>query len=156
MGELLAAYSGIGGGPATPSPPHVRPAPKPLPQPQPAGDGVVRCGGGRRPDALCRLTLKRVFGARACFRAYLRSDERIARRITIGEGACLFLMTRGPGGMQLLGVGESSDAYHISAPDPEGRGAESAMRAALQDAGLEPEAVAYINLSRHPARCKTI
>ena len=46
----------------------------------------------------------------------------------------------------MLGVGESSDAYHISAPDPEGKGAESAMRAALDDAGLGVEAICYINM----------
>jgi hypothetical protein len=46
----------------------------------------------------------------------------------------------------LLGVGESSDAHHISAPDPEGRGAEAAMRHALQEAGLQAGAVHYINL----------
>jgi 3-oxoacyl-[acyl-carrier-protein] synthase-1 len=43
-------------------------------------------------------------------------------------------------------VGETSDAHHISAPEPEGRGAEAAMRAALADAGLAPSAIGYINL----------
>ena len=46
----------------------------------------------------------------------------------------------------LAGVGESSDAFHPTAPDPEGRGAEAAMRAALADAGLAPSDVAYLNL----------
>ena len=43
-------------------------------------------------------------------------------------------------------MGESSDAYHISAPDPEGLGAEAAMRQALADAGLDPDRVDYLNL----------
>jgi 3-oxoacyl-[acyl-carrier-protein] synthase-1 len=43
-------------------------------------------------------------------------------------------------------VGESSEAHHISAPDPEGRGAEAAMRGALSDAGLAPAEIAYLNL----------
>jgi 3-oxoacyl-[acyl-carrier-protein] synthase-1 len=47
----------------------------------------------------------------------------------------------------LLGVGESSDAYHISSPDPTGRGAEAALRRALAEAGLEPGQVeGYLNL----------
>jgi 3-oxoacyl-[acyl-carrier-protein] synthase-1 len=66
--------------------------------------------------------------------------------INIGEGAALFLLRREPAAIALLGVGESSDAHHISAPDPEGRGAEAAMRLGLRDAdlaGLEP---GYLNL----------
>ena len=46
----------------------------------------------------------------------------------------------------LAGVGESSDAFHPTAPDPEGRGAEAAMRAALADAGLAPSDIGYLNL----------
>ena len=66
--------------------------------------------------------------------------------ISLGEGAAVFVMRRADSGLALLGVGESSDAYHLTAPDPEGRGAEAAMRAALADAGLTPEAVDYVNL----------
>jgi len=46
----------------------------------------------------------------------------------------------------LLGVGESSDAYHMSAPHPEGLGAKLAMQAALSAASLEPGGIDYINL----------
>ena len=46
----------------------------------------------------------------------------------------------------LLGYGESSDAYHMSAPHPEGKGAILAMEAALARAGLAPEDIDYINL----------
>jgi 3-oxoacyl-[acyl-carrier-protein] synthase-1 len=66
--------------------------------------------------------------------------------LTLGEGAALFLLTREPGGIQLLGVGESSDAHHMSAPDPGGRGAEACMRGALEDARARPEEIAYLNL----------
>ena len=71
------------------------------------------------------------------------------RGINIGEAATLFVMTREPlddHRIALLGVGESSDAHHISAPEPSGRGAEAAMRGALADAGLPPEAIGYLNL----------
>jgi 3-oxoacyl-[acyl-carrier-protein] synthase-1 len=65
--------------------------------------------------------------------------------LTLGEGSALFLVTRDPGGVQLLGVGESTEAHHMSAPDPEGRGAEQAMLRALDDAALEPHQIAYLN-----------
>jgi len=52
----------------------------------------------------------------------------------------------GAAAVRLCGVGESSDGYHISAPDPSGRGAETAIRAALAQAGALPEAVGYVNL----------
>ena len=46
----------------------------------------------------------------------------------------------------MLGIGESSDAYHLTAPHPDGNGAESSMRAALFDAGLTPSDIVYVNL----------
>ncbi|HDI4958962.1 TPA: beta-ketoacyl-[acyl-carrier-protein] synthase family protein [Salmonella enterica] len=66
--------------------------------------------------------------------------------ITIGEGAALMLLTREPQSIELLGVGESSDAYHISAPHPQGEGAIRAIGQALNDAGITPDQVGYINL----------
>jgi 3-oxoacyl-[acyl-carrier-protein] synthase-1 len=69
--------------------------------------------------------------------------------LSLGEGAAFFIMRRakdGGEGVALLGVGESSDAYHPTAPDPEGRGAEAAMRAALDDAWLSPKDIDYVNL----------
>lgn len=66
--------------------------------------------------------------------------------ITIGEGAALMLLTREPQPIALLGAGESSDAYHISAPHPEGEGAIRAIRQAMVDAALTPDQIGYINL----------
>jgi 3-oxoacyl-[acyl-carrier-protein] synthase-1 len=71
--------------------------------------------------------------------------------ISIGEAAAFALLVRPPeklpeGSILLLGVGESSDAHHMSAPHPEGLGAQKAMRSALQTAQLKPQQIDYINL----------
>lgn len=66
--------------------------------------------------------------------------------ISIGEGAALMLLTREPQPLAVLGVGESSDAWHMSAPHPEGEGALRAMEMALRHASLSAQDVGYINL----------
>ena len=66
--------------------------------------------------------------------------------ITIGEGAAFMLLEReGDAAAYLLAVGESGDAHHMAHPHPEGRGAEQAMRQALEHAGVEPKQVGYVN-----------
>ncbi|WP_340615935.1 beta-ketoacyl-[acyl-carrier-protein] synthase family protein [Xenorhabdus entomophaga] len=66
--------------------------------------------------------------------------------ITIGEASTLLLLTREPQPIALLGAGESSDAWHMSAPHPEGKGAIEAINMALDSAGLSPAEIGYINL----------
>ncbi|MCU5775360.1 beta-ketoacyl-[acyl-carrier-protein] synthase family protein [Erwiniaceae bacterium BAC15a-03b] len=66
--------------------------------------------------------------------------------ISIGEGAALMLLTREAQPVALLGVGESSDAWHMSAPHPQGEGALRAITMALNSAGLQPQDIGYINL----------
>ncbi|HSV34492.1 MAG TPA: beta-ketoacyl-ACP synthase [Ramlibacter sp.] len=68
------------------------------------------------------------------------------RGINIGEGAALFVMSREPGPVRLAGWGETSDAHHMSAPDPSGRGAIDAMRQALARAGIAANTIDYVNL----------
>ena len=107
---------------------------------------VVLCGGV---DSLCTLTLNGFAALEAV------ADERCnpfsvnRRGINIGEGAALFLMSKQASSAQpfaLLGAGASSDAHHISAPEPSGRGAVNAMRQALQRAGLQASQIGYLNL----------
>jgi 3-oxoacyl-[acyl-carrier-protein] synthase-1 len=71
--------------------------------------------------------------------------------ISIGEGASFVLLERpqdyrGGDAVALLGFGESSDAYHMSSPHPEGRGARLAMERALAASGLAAADIDYINL----------
>src|SRR4029434_2436893 len=66
--------------------------------------------------------------------------------INIGEGSGYLLLDRyATSPVYLAGVGESSDGYHLSSPDPEGRGARSAMQRALAQAGISPQHIDYIN-----------
>lgn len=110
-------------------------------------DAVV-CGGA---DSLCDFTVAGFASLEAVSDA--RCNPLSANRcgINIGEAGALFLMTRernvgaGPA-VRLAGWGETSDAHHISAPEPSGRGAEAAMRAALAMAGLTPADIGYLNL----------
>jgi 3-oxoacyl-[acyl-carrier-protein] synthase-1 len=97
-------------------------------------------------DTLCLLTLSGFISLEAMSSGICNPMSRNRDGINIGEGAALFLLTREHGGIALLGVGESSDAHHITAPEPTGRGAESAMRKALADAKLLPQDIAYVNL----------
>ncbi|MBR1920842.1 MAG: hypothetical protein IJ829_02420 [Kiritimatiellae bacterium] len=106
---------------------------------------VVVTGGV---DGRCRFAMNgfHALGALSAGRCRPLAPDRDG--INLGEGVALFALTReeGEGGVFLAGVGESSDAYHATAPDPEGRGAERSMRLALADAGFASADVDYVNL----------
>ena len=97
-------------------------------------------------DSLCELTTNGFDALESMAPNICNPFSANRNGINIGEGAALFLMSRDPAPVSLLGVGESSDAYHMSAPEPAGKGAEIAIRAALADAGLAPGQITYINL----------
>jgi len=104
---------------------------------------AVLTGGA---DTLCGLTVNGFAALESTALDLCNPLSRNRRGINLGEGVALMLVSREPATVEILGCGESSDAHHISAPDPSGRGAETAMRAALAEAGLAAEAVDYLNL----------
>lgn len=97
-------------------------------------------------DTLCRMTLNGFAALHALSRDRCNPFSVNRDGITIGEGAAAFLLSAETGPVQLLGIGETSDAHHPAAPDPEGGGARLAMREALDDAGLAAVDIDYVNL----------
>jgi 3-oxoacyl-[acyl-carrier-protein] synthase I len=97
-------------------------------------------------DTLCQLTVAGFSSLEAMTPGLCNPFSRNRDGISIGEGAAAFLLTEDEAPVQLLGVGECSDAYHVSAPQPDGKGALQAMCLALEDASLSAEEIAYINL----------
>lgn len=107
-------------------------------------------------DSLCFTTLFGFSSLELVSRHPCRPGDVERDGISIGEGAGFALLEKPEASaptIALLGYGESSDAYHMSTPHPEGLGAELAMRAALTRAGLPPDAIDYINL--HGTASKT-
>ncbi len=105
-------------------------------------DAVI-CGGV---DTLSPLTLNGFGTLESLSRG--RCNPMSANRdgIHIGEAGALFLLTREPSAFRLAGWGESADAYHMSAPDPSGAGAELALRAALANAGFVAGDIGFVHL----------
>ncbi|EFQ65660.1 MULTISPECIES: beta-ketoacyl-[acyl-carrier-protein] synthase family protein [Pseudomonas] len=105
-------------------------------------DAVI-CGGV---DSLCKLTLNGFTALDAVSNTRCNPFSANRDGINIGEAAVLFLMSREPAPVALLGGGASCDAHHISAPEPTGKGALQAMRKALACANRVPGQIGYLNL----------
>lgn len=97
-------------------------------------------------DTLCAFTIAGFSALESVSTSICNPLSANRNGINIGEGAALFLMSREPATVALCGWGESSDGYHMSAPDPAGGGARLAMTQALQRAAVRPEDIDYINL----------
>lgn len=105
-------------------------------------------------DGRCRFAMNGFHALNALSQGRCRPLAEDRDGICLGEGVALFTMERtGLAGICgdartvfFSGAGESSDAYHATAPEPNGLGAEMAMRAALADAGRSAEEVDYLNL----------
>lgn len=101
-------------------------------------------------DSLCQSVLYGFNSLELVSAEQCRPFDRDRSGINIGEAAGYALLTREDlapdAGLQLAGYGESSDAYHMSHPHPEGKGAIYSMSRALERAATPPEEVGYINL----------
>ncbi|HTD12891.1 MAG TPA: beta-ketoacyl-[acyl-carrier-protein] synthase family protein [Steroidobacteraceae bacterium] len=99
-------------------------------------------------DSLCLTTLYGFHSLQLVSRQPCRPFDAARDGISIGEAAAFALLERRDAGeplVELVGTGESSDAYHMSSPHPQGRGARAAMLEALRSAALAPAAIDYIN-----------
>lgn len=118
-------------------------------------------------DSLCLTTLYG-FNSLGLISSQLCRPFDVARDgISVGEAAAFALLERVPeqldeNAVLLLGVGESSDAHHMSSPHPQGLGARMAMQQALESAQLDASQIDYINLhgtatpSNDAAECKAV
>jgi 3-oxoacyl-[acyl-carrier-protein] synthase-1 len=102
-------------------------------------------------DSLCLTTLYGFNSLGLTSKQACRPFDTLRDGISIGEAAAFSLLESTPehldaNAILLLGIGESSDAYHMSSPHPEGLGARMAMQDALKTAGLKPSEIDYINL----------
>jgi 3-oxoacyl-[acyl-carrier-protein] synthase II len=111
---------------------------------------VALCGGA---DGLCPLTVAGFSALRATSPELCCPFDRDRKGLNLGEGAAVLILERGEHARRrgarpyarLIGTGLSCDAYHMTAPQPEGEGALLAMRAACRDAGIAPSAISYVN-----------
>ena len=102
-------------------------------------------------DSLCLTTLYGFNSLELISEQACRPFDAQRNGISIGEAAAFALLERAPEHLDadavlLLGIGESSDAYHMSSPHPDGLGARMAMQDALKMARLAPSDIDYINL----------
>ena len=120
------------------------------------GLGVIDAAVVGGVDSLCLTTLYGFNALELLSPDACRPWDARRRGLSLGEGAAFALLERSGGaagaapGIEALawlrGVGESSDGHHMSTPHPEGAGAAEAMRAALDQAGMQPDEVGYLNL----------
>ncbi|TLU74103.1 beta-ketoacyl-[acyl-carrier-protein] synthase family protein [Lichenicoccus roseus] len=111
--------------------------------------GVVDAAVVGGADSLCGLTLRGFDSLDLISPERCRPFDAARRGISIGEAAGFALLEREPlreGGVALLGIGASTDGYHMSSPQPDGIGAEQAMRRALASATLDAADIHHVNL----------
>lgn len=101
-------------------------------------------------DSLCRLTMYGFKSLDIMSEQPCTPLDQDRCGISLGEGAGLLLLEKPRAALShcvhLLGCGESSDAHHMTAPHPQGKGAVIAMRGALAQAGIKAADIHYVNL----------
>lgn len=105
-------------------------------------DAVVAGGA----DSLCRLTVNGFHALSAHSAGICNPFSRNRDGTMIGEGAALFLMDSVPDEIALMGSGTTTDAHSMTAPEPNGTGVETAIRHALEEAGLSTGGIDYVHL----------
>jgi len=106
--------------------------------------GAVIAGGA---DVVSETVLAGFHSLEAISDSLTNPFSKNRKGINLGEGAAFFLLdSEEDSAVELLGAGESADAYHMTAPGTDGAGPAKAMRAALVDAELKAEQIGYINL----------
>jgi 3-oxoacyl-[acyl-carrier-protein] synthase II len=116
-----------------------------------SGEADIAIVGGS--ESLSEVTFGGFNSLRTVDEEYCRPFDLNRKGLSLGEGAAFLILeeaehARKRGAKihaELMGYGLSGDGQHMTAPDPEGRGAARAMREALKDAGVGPEEVGYIN-----------
>ncbi len=111
---------------------------------------VALCGGY---DPLCEFIFAGFHSLQALTPELCRPFDRNRNGLAIGEGAGILVLERwvraeARGARilgEIIGYGESNDAFHMTRPDPQGKAAALAVRRALEDAGIGPEIVDYVN-----------
>lgn len=96
-------------------------------------------------DSLCGMTVNGFHALASTSAGISNPSSKNRDGINIGEAAALCIVQK-QGKVKLLGVGESSDAHHMSAPHPQGEGAAMAMQSALTAANININEVDYVNL----------
>ena len=97
-------------------------------------------------DTLCQLTLNGFNSLESLSNGLCQPCGAQRDGINIGEAAGLFLLSKETAPVMLMAAGESMDAWHISAPHPEGKGAAEAMQKALDMAGVTASDIGYLNM----------
>ncbi|WP_173912434.1 beta-ketoacyl-[acyl-carrier-protein] synthase family protein [Acinetobacter sp. Marseille-Q1618] len=97
-------------------------------------------------DTLCKLTLNGFDSLESLSNGICQPCGQHRDGINIGEAAVLFLLSKETAPVMLMSAGESMDAWHISAPHPEGLGAAKAMQTALEMANIQAQEIGYLNL----------
>ncbi|MEZ2901872.1 beta-ketoacyl-[acyl-carrier-protein] synthase family protein [Acinetobacter terrestris] len=97
-------------------------------------------------DSLCQLTLNGFNSLESLSNDLCQPCGAQRDGINIGEAAGLFLLSKETAPVMLMAAGESMDAWHISAPHPEGKGAAEAMQKALDRAGITARDIGYLNM----------
>jgi 3-oxoacyl-[acyl-carrier-protein] synthase-1 len=97
-------------------------------------------------DSLCRFTVHGFDALESVATGLCKPFGQHRDGINLSEGVALFVMSQEEGPVELQGIGASCDAYHFSAPDPEGGAVIMAMETALAQAQKSPLGIDYINM----------